>query len=181
MIYLSRGLPGYQCPACRGIWLSALDYWQWLHRSRPFEEEEPAEATAVHVEDILQVKICPADGHMMRRYRVSHDIPFTLDTCRTCNGVWFDQNEWHALQQHNLHRELNHIFSQPWQQRIIETERRQLFVKMYEERFGAEDYAEIQRIKQWLAEHPQGPILMAYLTDRDPYNTDARDSFAHKR
>jgi len=168
MVYLLRGLPVYQCPSCQGIWLSAIDYLQWLNRSRSYDEDETV-GTAVQVKDILQMKICPADGHMMRRYRVSHDIDFTLDRCNTCHGVWFDRHEWDALKQHNLHRELNHIFTKPWQQRIVETEQRQWLEQLYRDRFGADDYAEIQRIRQWLTEHPNGAILLAYLTDRDPY------------
>jgi Zn-finger nucleic acid-binding protein len=168
MVYLSRGLPAHHCLTCQGMWLSAIDYLQWLTRSRPHDEAETA-GTAVEINDILQAKICPADGHMMRRYRVSHDIEFTLDRCSTCHGIWFDRNEWEALKQHNLHRELNHIFTKRWQQRIVAAEQRQWLEQLYRERFGADDYAEIRRIRQWLTDHPNGATLLAYLTDRDPY------------
>jgi hypothetical protein len=41
--------------------------------------------------------------------------------------------------------------------------------EIYLSRFGADDYAEITRIRAWLQAHPKRPELLAYLTDKDPF------------
>jgi hypothetical protein len=61
------------------------------------------------------------------------------------------------------------FFTDPWQQKLREEEMRRRFDKMYLDKFGAENYARIKDIRAWLAEHPQGSSLLAYLTDKDPY------------
>jgi hypothetical protein len=40
---------------------------------------------------------------------------------------------------------------------------------IYTGRFGAEDYAEIKRIRWWLETKMNREELLAYLIDRDPY------------
>jgi hypothetical protein len=37
------------------------------------------------------------------------------------------------------------------------------------DRFGDEDYARIKEIRAWLEQHPQRGALIAYLSDKDPY------------
>ena len=37
------------------------------------------------------------------------------------------------------------------------------------DRFGAEVYAELKRVRGWLQEHPASDQLFAYLRDEDPY------------
>ena len=40
---------------------------------------------------------------------------------------------------------------------------------MYLDRFGPEDYRKVREIRTWLHSHPRGNSLLAYLSDRDPY------------
>ena len=42
--------------------------------------------------------------------------------------------------------------------------------EIYISRFGAEDYAEIKRIRWWLDTKTNKEELIAFLTDRDPFN-----------
>jgi hypothetical protein len=44
--------------------------------------------------------------------------------------------------------------------------------RIYTERFGAEDYAELRRIRAWLDAHPQRSSLLAYLDEEDPYKLE---------
>ena len=41
--------------------------------------------------------------------------------------------------------------------------------EIYVSRFGADDYAEVQRIRRWLDTKTNREELLAYLTDKDPY------------
>jgi len=58
---------------------------------------------------------------------------------------------------------------EPWQRRLCAEERRVTWEAIYTARFGAEDYAEIRRIRGWLSEHPQQAMLLAFLASPDPY------------
>jgi hypothetical protein len=41
--------------------------------------------------------------------------------------------------------------------------------QIYFDRFGEEDYEEISRIRHWLETKTNREQLIAYLTDKDPY------------
>ena len=42
--------------------------------------------------------------------------------------------------------------------------------KLYTERLGEQDYAELQRIHHWIDTHPQRSLLVAYFNEKDPYS-----------
>ena len=101
--------------------------------------------------------------------RVGHGIAFRLDHCGNCNGVWCDGGEWEIIRASNLHDNLHQIFGSGWQRKVRDEEQRARMEAIYRERFGAEDYEELRRIRRWIDEHPQRSALIAYLNNRDPY------------
>lgn len=170
---LAENLPAYSCPTCEGIWISADEFLVW-RAPHPFVLPEALDIEQAFdlpypIADNKQALFCPDCGRFLRRFEIWPNVAFHLDRCSTCTGIWFDQNEWHTLQVQNLHYHLNLFFSPVWQAKLKEEEMRQRFVKMYLETFGEADYEKIKVLRAWLAEHPQGNRLMAYLTDRDPY------------
>ena len=68
------------------------------------------------------------------------------------------------------HRLLHKITNQPWQRQLRAEERQATWEAIYWARFGADDYAEIQRVRAWLTAHPQQAMLLAFLTSSDPFN-----------
>jgi Zn-finger nucleic acid-binding protein len=168
-VILEEGLRAQQCETCGGVWLGAIDYQNWLHQERPRATVTTPYADAPEAPDIQSAKICPDDGHLMSRYKVGRGIDFTLDRCATCNGVWFDPQQWEVVRHHELHRDVHSMFTEHWQRGIRADAQRAHVERLYTEKLGAETYAEIQRIKQWLAEHPQQAMLMAFLMDDNPY------------
>lgn len=167
--YLESGLPAYNCERCNGVWLSANEYLMWLRIQPPSDCQGEAIDMPLQITDSKQAILCPDCGRILRRYKISPDIEFHLDRCGRCNGVWFDQNEWQALKAQGLHGKVNMFFTEPWQRKLRQEETRRRFERMYCNRFGGEDYAEIKRIKSWLIEHPQRSGLLAYLLDQNPY------------
>jgi Zn-finger nucleic acid-binding protein len=99
---------------------------------------------------------------------VGRNVPFTLDNCGECGGVWLDKDEWATLKTRNLHDDLHAIFTEQWQSEARREESRQTLAGMYERRFGAEGYAELQRIRAWIDQHPHKQEILAYLNDSDP-------------
>ena len=167
--FLEDGLPAYQCHNCSGLWISADEYVSWVKT----QSHQPVDEIDIHTpmpkSDAKRALICPECGHILHGYKIWPDIDFQLDRCENCNGVWFDRDEWAALKAHGLHDQVNLFFTEPWQHKLRPEETRRRFERMYLDRFGPEDYAEIKRIRAWLKQHPHGANLLAYLTDEDPY------------
>lgn len=167
-VTLEADLAALGCEKCGGHWLSSEAYWHWLEQQDEVKPE-PQPDVAFQVNDNEQAKLCPTCGRILIKYKVGHGVNFSLDQCSTCNGVWLDQHEWQALKTRHLHAEIHCMFSKSWQQKVLAEELRDNLDRMYEQRFGAEDYAELQRLRCWLAQHPQRAALLAYLSDEDPY------------
>jgi Zn-finger nucleic acid-binding protein len=166
---LESQLPGLKCPACEGQWLKSFNYWRWVkQQGENRAENAPDEGLPLTVVETGRAPICPECGHILLRYKVGHDLTFTLDRCSHCGGVWFDKNEWAILKSRNLHDDLHFIFSPSWQAEVTRLERRVTHEQILRERLGEPDFAEAQRIKQWLDAHPQKHALLAYLANPEP-------------
>jgi Zn-finger nucleic acid-binding protein len=93
-----------------------------------------------------------------------------LDHCEGCKGIWLDRNEWEALKARNLHDDVNSMLTTFWQDEAQKEGRKKRMERIYVARFGAADYAEIEKIRAWLATRPKKQDLLAYLTDKDPFD-----------
>ena len=172
-ILLLDQLPAHQCPNCAGIWLKANEYFSWLSTHQAIFNQLPDMQEQLPLPlpltDSGRALICPDCGTFLRRFQVWPNATFHLDRCANCNGVWLDKNEWQTLKTVDLHTQINTIFTKMWQTKLRDEESRQRFEKMYQERFGTEDYEKIKIMREWLAEHPNRGSLTAYLTSQDPY------------
>jgi Zn-finger nucleic acid-binding protein len=172
-ILLDQGLPAFRCPRCRGLWISAVQYQDWLTIDRlyplPEIDIEKNFETPFPITDNNKALICPDCGHILRRYQVWPNLTFNLDRCSHCYGIWFDNNEWQTLETQNLHKQLFVFFTAAWQEKLHSQEMKARFQAMYLELFGSEDYQKIKSLRQWFADHPNGNRLLAYLIDKDPY------------
>ncbi|MGB8648171.1 MAG: zf-TFIIB domain-containing protein [Anaerolineae bacterium] len=166
---LQSALPAYRCPQCEGVWISANEYLRWRQAQGPTLPERVADISNIPKIDVPQVKLCPADGHFLRRYHVIANEEFYLDRCTYCNGVWFDKGEWDVLVARNLHDKLNQFFTQPYQSHLQEQEAYTALDRFYLGKFGEEDYGRIREIRDWLTNHPKRAMLLAYLQAENPY------------
>lgn len=170
---LESNLPAFSCSNCHGIWISANEYLSWLAPEMVVQNAEIDIArdfdTPYPISDNNQAITCPDCGRFLRRFQIWPNNKFHLDRCSSCNGIWFDRNEWQTLQAQNLHKQVNVFFTEVWQDKLRSEEMTKRFEKMYLDLFGSEDYDKIKTIRRWLSEHPNGNRLIAYLTDRDPY------------
>jgi Zn-finger nucleic acid-binding protein len=165
---LDENVPALICPGCEGVWLDANEYLGWLRNRGPALVEKPGEEE-LPVWDTQELKLCPACGRILTRFRVVPGTRFYLDRCSNCNGVWFDRNEWDVLVQRNLHDKVNQFFTRPWQTRIQEEDTRQALDQLYLEKFGVEDYARVRDTWDWLWSHPQKSMILAFLQAEKPY------------
>lgn len=165
---LEPGLPAQACRQCAGLWIASSDYWAWLEQPAAQGDAEMFDIP-MPAGDLARAKRCPGCGHIALSYPVKRALPFRIDQCGYCNSFWLDRDEWDVLHQQNLHRLLHKITNEPWQRQLRAEERRATWEAIYTARFGAKDYAEIQRIRAWLSQHPHQAMLLAFLARPDPY------------
>jgi len=77
--------------------------------------------------------------------------------------VWFDKDEWEALKARSLHDDVYTIFTASWQSQVRSQESRRAQEEIFRKKFGDEGFDEIQRMKEWIAEHPRKQEILAYL------------------
>jgi Zn-finger nucleic acid-binding protein len=166
---LEDGLPAESCSQCGGIWISSNVYSMWLRAKSADAPEKPGARPFDPTWDTRTLKLCPDCGHILARYKIFPDVDFYLDRCHTCNGIWFDKNEWDALVARNLHDNLNDFFTHPWQEKLHQQETAHRMEEIYLSKFGQADYEHIQAVRAWLQDHPQRNMLLAFLQADDPY------------
>ena len=74
-----------------------------------------------------------------------------------------------ALVERSLHDNVNEFFTRPWQDDIRSAESKNHMDKLYLEKFGADDYEHIKKVREWMKDHPRKGMLIAYLQASDPY------------
>lgn len=156
------------CEKCEGKWISGKNYQNWLESLGEILPEIPGEDGELTIPEFQPARLCPVDNRILIKYKVGRNIPFTIDHCGNCAGVWFDTNEWETLKSRNLHDELNKIFTDHWQEEIGREEMRRKMEQIYREKFGADNYMKIKDFKSWLDQHEKQGEILAYLKDPNP-------------
>ncbi|MCU0237925.1 MAG: zf-TFIIB domain-containing protein [Pyrinomonadaceae bacterium] len=155
------------CENCRGRWITSNDYDSWL-KSNQHLPENPTKKLKMTIPEFELVRLCPECRRILIKYKVGQNVPFQIDRCSTCAGIWLDKGEWETLKRRSLHDDLKKIFTDHWQEEVKRGETRSHLSKMYEEKFGKEDYARIVKFKQWMDEHEKEDEIIAYLRDPNP-------------
>ena len=169
---LEPDLLAQTCATCGGHWLTATAYEDWLSTAGSGETAADTSTEPTEPVDTPQAKLCPSCKRILARQKVGHGLTFGIDHCGACNGVWLDPGEWESLRFHGLHRLLHRIATAPWQREVWQEEHRKARQALYTERLGESDYAEIQKIRGWLSDHPHRAMLLAYLIADDPYHDE---------
>jgi len=167
---LEPDLTALRCSECGGNWIRGAAYWKWLEEHGPNLPERPGENDELSLAEPGKYIDCPECRFRMVKYLVGRGLNFTLDHCEGCKGIWLDRNEWETLKRRNLHDDLNSMLTSFWQAAARKEERKKSLEQIYTNRFGAGDYAEIKKIRAWLDGHRHKQLLLAYLTDADPYD-----------
>jgi Zn-finger nucleic acid-binding protein len=166
---LSQGLKVNHCNTCGGNWLRFGDYLEWFsHHDIATDEADPA-TSHLQVNDSTNPKVCPDCGKILSVYKIANNLNFRLDHCVSCNGIWFDRNEWESLKENHLHDKINKFFTDSWQKNLREEEIKEHFVSFYKSKFGDEDFEKIKGVKEWLEHNENRSMLLAFLTNNNPY------------
>jgi len=167
---LESNLTSFRCAECGGNWIRGAEYWKWLEEHGPNLPERNDRDSGLSLAEPGGRIDCPECRFRMVKYLVGHGFDFTLEQCDGCKGIWLDRNEWGALKKRNLHDDLNLMFTSFWQTGAEREARKKRMEQRYVTRFGANDYAEIKRIRWWLDTKVNREELLAYLIDKDPFD-----------
>lgn len=167
---LDSNLSSRRCPACHGNFIDGTEYWNWVERHGTNLAERVHETETLTLAKPGLPIDCPECRFRMVRYLAGRGLPFTIDHCHGCKGIWLDGNEWEALKKRNLHDDLNLMFTSFWQTEAQRAVRKQKLEQIYVNRFGEEDYAEIKRIRYWLDAKTNREELIAFLIDKSPFD-----------
>lgn len=167
---LEESLPSFDCSNCKGRWIRGAEYWKWIETHGSKLAERVQEEESLTLAEPGKPVDCPECRFRMVKYLVGRGLPFSVDHCHGCKGIWLDRNEWEALKKRNLHDDLNEMFTSFWQTGAQRELRKKHMEQIYLDRFGEENYEEIKRVRLWLETKMNREELLAYLTDRDPYD-----------
>ena len=159
-------LRGFRCPNGDGVFLPSDLYFAWRDRHEPATEADPEVPPSDEVGDVKRAKLCPQDGRIMRRYRVSAEGGFWLDRCGACGGVWFDGDEWDASVAAGLLDRLPTLFSAAWQRQIEQSASERYWDDRLRTRIGADDLDRVDAFREWAWAHPERSLIMARLGER---------------
>jgi Zn-finger nucleic acid-binding protein len=156
------------CPRCDGVWLTLSAYAQWLERGSPSGASDPGSLPPQkELNDGPFMRRCPDCRYILGRYRVGHDVPFTIDRCHNCRGVWLDSHEWAGLKQRGLHVQLHQIFTDDWQREIRQKATAAQEDARLRKQLGSADYDRILEFRRWISQHPRRDTIWGLLHDRD--------------
>lgn len=164
---LEQNLHPSRCGKCNGVWVSSLQYEQWLkHHGANLPEKAPDAGVSLETSEAHGAKFCPECKYILLKYKVGHNVGFSLNRCGHCGGVWFDKNEWEIMKSRNLNDDVHYVFSEAWQSAVRAEEHKTAIDDILRKQIGDADLKEIQRIKSWLQSHPKSNELYAYLLSR---------------
>ena len=165
-VRLDAALPAFQCGQCAGHWLRFGDYLGWREQQRVNVPEAPPSAGRGSAEPEQSTggpRRCPDCSVLLTRFRVGHGVPFSLDQCGRCNGIWLDAQEWETLRSRGLHDDLNRIFGPGWQHEVRTEEERERTDAQFARQLGEADFGRTREFAQWAAAHERRSEIMAYL------------------
>ncbi|MBD2102167.1 zf-TFIIB domain-containing protein [Leptolyngbya sp. FACHB-261] len=170
---LSGNLPVKCCPDCKGTWIPAFEYREWLAtQPEPVAKSPndfPIPALMVDfVQSPLDTKaaLCPDCGRYLSRARVGFGTPFYVERCLDCGGIWCDYGEWEVLEKLGLQTTIAQMFSAEWQMRVRENEQAQRERRLMIERLGEDLASQVFDLARVLEVHPHGDFAVAYLMRR---------------
>ncbi len=174
---LDENLLTLRCPDCEGHWVKSFQYWKWRDaQPSSFQDVVTQDDPGPLGRDSKPGKLCPECGRFLMHRPVGHDVPFNLDRCSHCGGMWFDQCEWDILQTHSLHRDAHFIFTEAWQAEVKETMRTEMERARLKNLLGDADYNRLIDFMRWMRSHKERAVLLATLSNTKSNLIDEKES-----
>lgn len=155
------------CTHCGGNWFYLTDYLHWLDKSQAVDSNENP---IVERDDTKNAMICPITGQIMLKYRISNKSSHRLDLSPSLSAIWMDKGEWELIKEEGLSRQLNQIFSEPWQRKVKTEQAKVTLDTMYTEEFGDTNYIKLKDMRSWLNGKENKHAMLSFLLADNPYS-----------
>lgn len=158
------------CPNCYGIWIPGREYEAWQTSQRQWllksDKRKPGSIPIEFTPSPYDSKasLCPEDGHYLSRAKVPFSrVPFYIERCMLCGGIWCDNGEWDILENLGFHMEIDQMFSPNWQAkaRLQELAERERIVLI--EKLGSDVAGYVMELAEVLADHPHADCAATYI------------------
>ena len=167
----TANLAAQQCPSCNGYWIKLNDYRKWQKNT----EQLTAVTNDIEVEaetvESTHALLCPESGGLMTKFRVSSDTDHRIDWSAHSDGIWLDSGEWELLIEKGVADKLNQIFTEQWQDKILNETSKNTKEQRLIEQLGEENYSRLQLVRTWLHEQPaeNKALMVSFLVAPDPF------------
>lgn len=161
---MEAGLPARTCPTCAGSFVAFDDFLKWQEGAG---DSAAAAAVPKPAAESIGPKLCPFCGRFLTRFRVALDIPFQIDRCGLCAGIWLNAGEWEYLRSRGVAKRLNHVFADAWQNQMRAEETRRNQEERYRSLLGDADFETARVFKRWLEAHAKRTTVWAFLENKD--------------
>lgn len=159
---LENGLVTLSCDNCHGSLLSIVQFIQWKEAQNTFPIQSDS---IVEVDESSGLLNCPKCCGFMTKYKICEQTHNRLDLCFRCYETWIDSGEWQLLQQLDLHQQLEKIFTETWQNHLVQNIVEENSKKRVKKHFG-EAFSRINAFKLWLDSYEKKNDVIDYLKMR---------------
>ena len=162
------------CPNCYGIWIPGRKYEAWQkEQSEWYNKSEKPQATGTLGIEFTpcaydsKAALCPEDGHYLSRAKVPFSrVPFYIERCMLCGGIWCDNGEWDILETLGFHTEIDKMFSPNWQAKARVQELASRERQVLTEKLGPDIAGYVLELAEVLADHPHADCAATYILRR---------------
>lgn len=149
----------YDCSECGGIWVRKEELSRMHELVFDKSENIPCDITGHD----SKTGMCPEGHGILIRARIEDEVPFYLERCTACGGIWFDKGEWQRIAGNHFLQNLPDFWSYSWQQRQRKEKGRQQYLRQSEELLGNELFAWLMTLAERLKHHPEKSRALAFL------------------
>lgn len=161
---IRQWLIALSCDNCQGSLLSIVQFIQWRDTQ---ETKENSSQSICEIDETSDLIYCPKCSGFMTKYQISNQTHNRLDLCFRCYETWIDSGEWQLLQQLDLKKKLENIFSESWQNNLVHDVVEEKAEKRVKNHFG-EAFNKINAFKMWLDTYDKKNDVIDYLKKRKP-------------
>jgi Zn-finger nucleic acid-binding protein len=162
------------CPNCYGIWIPGREYEAWQKEQNQWynKSEQPQATGTLGIEFTpsaydSKAALCPEDGHYLSRAKVPFSrVPFYIERCMLCGGIWCDNGEWDILETLGFHTEIDKMFSPNWQAKARVQELASRERQVLTEKLGPDIAGYVLELAEVLADHPHADCAATYILRR---------------
>lgn len=158
-----------KCNHCEGDWFLLNDYLAWKEISADVVQNQAdvdlaaMDSADVSISETKHALICPLTGSLMIKFHINHKTQHKIDFSPNIGGIWLDKGEWELLKTFGLSNAINLIFTESWQRKIKHDASIEAIVARMKQKLGDEDYKQLMALHNWVANHPQKQMILAFL------------------